>query len=53
MNGITKSAVPIAFEPRFLSQPNIEDISEQLNRKLHRIRQESIDEALFDVVSGF
>ncbi len=35
------------------AEKNIEDISEQLNRKLHRIRQESIDEELFDVVSGF
>ena len=31
----------------------IEYISEKLNRTLHRIRQESIDEELFDVVSGF
>ncbi len=35
------------------AENNIEDISEQLNRKLHRIRQESIDEELLDVVSGF
>jgi F-type H+-transporting ATPase subunit gamma len=35
------------------AEKNIEDISEKLNRTLHRIRQESIDEELFDVVSGF
>ncbi len=35
------------------AEKNIEDISAKLNRKLHRIRQESIDEELFDVVSGF
>jgi F-type H+-transporting ATPase subunit gamma len=35
------------------AEKNIEDISEKLNRTLHRIRQESIDEELFDVVYGF
>ena len=35
------------------AEKNIENISEELNRTLHRIRQESIDEELFDVVSGF
>ncbi len=35
------------------AEKNIEDISKQLNRTLHRIRQESIDEELFDVISGF
>ena len=35
------------------AEKNIEDISEKLNRTLHRVRQESIDEELFDVVSGF
>jgi F-type H+-transporting ATPase subunit gamma len=35
------------------AEKNIEDISEELNRTLHRIRQESIDEELFDVISGF
>jgi F-type H+-transporting ATPase subunit gamma len=35
------------------AEKNIKDISEKLNRKLHRIRQESIDEELFDVVAGF
>jgi len=32
---------------------NIGDILEDLNRSFHRIRQESIDEELFDVISGF
>ena len=27
--------------------------SEELNRTFHRIRQESIDEELFDVISGY
>jgi F-type H+-transporting ATPase subunit gamma len=35
------------------AEKNIEDILEDLNRTLHRIRQESIDEELFDVISGF
>lgn len=32
---------------------NISDLLEELNRKYHRLRQSSIDEELFDVVSGF
>jgi F-type H+-transporting ATPase subunit gamma len=35
------------------AEKNIEGILENLNRTLHRIRQESIDEELFDVISGF
>jgi F-type H+-transporting ATPase subunit gamma len=35
------------------AEKNIEDILEDLNRTLHRIRQESIDEELFDVISGY
>jgi F-type H+-transporting ATPase subunit gamma len=35
------------------AEKNIEDILEDLNRAFHRIRQESIDEELFDVISGF
>jgi len=35
------------------AEKNIEDIADTLNRRFHRIRQESIDEELFDVVSGF
>jgi F-type H+-transporting ATPase subunit gamma len=35
------------------AEKNIEDILEDLNRLFHRIRQESIDEELFDVISGF
>ncbi len=35
------------------AQKNIEEMLEQLNLAFHRIRQESIDEELFDVVSGF
>lgn len=35
------------------AEKNIDDILEDLNRKLHRIRQESIDEELFDVISGY
>jgi F-type H+-transporting ATPase subunit gamma len=35
------------------AEKNIKDILENLNRTLHRVRQESIDEELFDVVSGF
>jgi F-type H+-transporting ATPase subunit gamma len=32
---------------------NIEDVLEALNGKFHQLRQSSIDEELFDVVSGF
>jgi len=32
---------------------NISDLLDDLNRKYHRLRQSSIDEELFDVVSGF
>ena len=35
------------------AEKNIEQILEDLNLKFHRVRQESIDEELFDVVSGF
>lgn len=32
---------------------NIDELLEDLNRTFHRLRQSSIDEELFDVVSGF
>ena len=32
---------------------NIDELLEHLNSKFHRLRQSSIDEELFDVVSGF
>jgi len=35
------------------AEKNIDGILEDLNRKLHSIRQESIDEELFDVISGY
>ena len=35
------------------AEKNIDGILEELNLKLHRIRQESIDEELFDVISGY
>jgi F-type H+-transporting ATPase subunit gamma len=35
------------------AEKNIEDILENLNRTFRRVRQESIDEELFDVISGF
>ncbi len=35
------------------AEKNIKNILEDLNRDFHRLRQESIDEELFDVVSGF
>jgi F-type H+-transporting ATPase subunit gamma len=34
------------------AEKNIEDILEELNRKFHRLRQEAIDEELFDVIAG-
>ncbi len=35
------------------AEKNIKDILENLNRTFRRVRQESIDEELFDVISGF
>ena len=35
------------------AEKNIGEILEELNRRFHRIRQESIDEELFDVISGY
>lgn len=35
------------------AEKNIVDLLEDLNKKYHRLRQSSIDEELFDVVSGF
>ncbi len=35
------------------AEKNIEDILGQMKQTLHRIRQETIDEELFDVISGF
>jgi F-type H+-transporting ATPase subunit gamma len=35
------------------AEKNIDGILEDLNLALHRIRQESIDEELFDVISGY
>jgi F-type H+-transporting ATPase subunit gamma len=35
------------------AEKNIEEMLEDLKRSYHRIRQESIDEELFDVISGY
>ena len=35
------------------AEKNIDELLEDLNRSFHRLRQNSIDEELFDVVSGF
>ena len=35
------------------AEKNIDDILEELNRTFHRIRQETIDEELFYVISGY
>lgn len=35
------------------AENNIGDLLDDLNKKYHRLRQSSIDEELFDVVSGF
>ena len=35
------------------AEKNIEEILEDLNRTFHRMRQETIDEELFDVISGY
>jgi F-type H+-transporting ATPase subunit gamma len=35
------------------AEKNIQDMLETLNGTFHRIRQESIDEELFDVIAGY
>jgi F-type H+-transporting ATPase subunit gamma len=35
------------------AEKNIDELLDDLNRKFHSLRQSSIDEELFDVVSGF
>jgi F-type H+-transporting ATPase subunit gamma len=35
------------------AEKNIDGILEELNRTFHRVRQESIDEELFEVISGY
>jgi F-type H+-transporting ATPase subunit gamma len=35
------------------AEKNIESMLDDLNRKFHRLRQEAIDEELFDVIAGF
>lgn len=35
------------------AEKNIQEVLEDLSRTFHRIRQESIDEELFDVISGY
>jgi len=35
------------------AEKNIDELTEELTRRFHRVRQTSIDEELFDVVSGF
>ena len=35
------------------AEKNIEDMLDEMKRRFHRIRQESIDEELFEVISGY
>jgi F-type H+-transporting ATPase subunit gamma len=35
------------------AEKNIEDMLDEMNRRFHRLRQESIDEELFEVISGY
>lgn len=35
------------------AEKNIDDMLEEMNRRFHRIRQESIDEELFEVIAGY
>jgi F-type H+-transporting ATPase subunit gamma len=35
------------------AEKSIDDMLVDLNRKFHRMRQELIDEELFDVISGY
>ena len=35
------------------AEKNIDELLENLNGTFHRLRQSSIDEELFDVISGF
>ena len=53
MRGITgeRNASRLAAMQR--ADKNIDQLLEDLYRTFHRLRQSSIDEELFDVVSGF
>jgi F-type H+-transporting ATPase subunit gamma len=35
------------------AEKNIDGVLDDLNRTFHRVRQESIDEELFDVIAGY
>jgi F-type H+-transporting ATPase subunit gamma len=35
------------------AETNIEDMLDEMNRRFHRIRQDSIDQELFEVISGY
>ncbi|MCA9458088.1 MAG: F0F1 ATP synthase subunit gamma, partial [Nitrospira sp.] len=35
------------------AEKNIDELLEDLNQRFHQLRQRSIDEELFDVISGF
>ncbi|MDB6083117.1 MAG: alternate ATPase, subunit gamma [Gammaproteobacteria bacterium] len=47
----SESATRLAAMQR--AEKNIEDMLDEMNRRFHRIRQQSIDEELFEVVSGY
>ncbi len=47
----SENASRLSAMPR--ADKNIDELLEDLNSKFHRLRQSSIDEELFDVVSGF
>jgi len=48
---LTISVTVIAAMQR--ADKNIDELLEDLNGAFHRLRQDSIDEELFDVISGF
>lgn len=45
--------MPAAWMPCREPKKNIAGLLDDLHKKYHRLRQSSIDEELFDVVSGF
>lgn len=48
-----RAKTPAAWRRCNAPKKNIDELLEDLNRNFHRLRQNGIDEELFDVISGF
>jgi F-type H+-transporting ATPase subunit gamma len=45
--------LPLRLAAMQRAEKNIEGILDELTRTFHRVRQESIDEELFELISGY